>query len=115
MLLFALDGSLLPLTVSGPALVPLLKLPPRSSAPVWPRPLFHVNLPSGLPEKTDVLLQVRLGDAARGNPCRLGLGREVAHRDAQHAPALDGIFEEALAEHAGGDEDDRSRVLELGA
>ena len=32
MLLFALDGSLLPLTVSGPALVPLLKLPPLAHA-----------------------------------------------------------------------------------
>jgi hypothetical protein len=33
MLLFAFDGVLLPFTAKTPAFVPLLKLPPRISAP----------------------------------------------------------------------------------
>src|SRR5262245_17281897 len=115
MLSFELDGSLVPLTVSGPAFVPLLKLPPRRSAPVWPVPLFHVHLPSGPPEKIDVLLPSGLWNAARGNPCRLGLGREIAHRDPQEPAALGRVLEEGLAERAGRDEDDRPRMLQLEA
>ena len=65
MLLLALDGWLLPLTAKTPAFAPLLKLPPRISAPVWPAPLFHDDLPPGSPEKRYVLLELRLGETAR--------------------------------------------------
>jgi hypothetical protein len=49
MLLFALDGSLLPFTANTPAFVPLLKLPPEFHATAQRRNVVvHWREPSGL-------------------------------------------------------------------
>ena len=43
MLLFEFDGALLPFTAKTPAFVPLLKLPPRISAPVTRAPYLSLG------------------------------------------------------------------------
>src|SRR5215210_2591018 len=112
MLLFEFDGWLLALTANGPAIVSLLKLPPRIRAPGWPAHLLHVDFPSAAPQGLQEALESRPRDAAREDLLRLGVGREVPNPQAELAAEQPRVLEEGLAEGARADQHDRLRVGE---